>query len=247
MKPWGLGRSWSPVVVRIRVLAGGAIPLAPGITAAFSDIVPTLTPRDPGPRPGWAGPIRKGLGPATIQAILSSPGRNGTITLEDVIAAMTRPIRLYDLNGDGLSADELAIPGQIAAARMRAQSAETFLPFDLNGDQQVTRQEFDIVSKAGQMQPGNLDKMCLPPPTRTATVSSAGTRMTAMRPGYGNTDQFQQKQQRALTLDIDPTPDTNFTLADAKTAADSLMALYDLDHNGVIDPSEIAEARTRPR
>jgi len=59
--------------------------------------------------------------------------------------------------------------------------------------------------------------------------------------------QVQSRRMAAMTLDIDPTPATNFTLADAKVATDKLFAAYDTDKNGIIDQDELAAALRRGR
>jgi len=146
----------SPALAAGDIITLGGPPPSP-------DAVPAATA--PLPPAGALVPGRmQGMDPAAaaLDAIRSSGSYRGpNLTYEDVLAAITRPVRLYDLNGDGLSRDELDIPDEIQAAQIRAQAAMRFLPADLNNDRQVTRAEYDLVAKASpqfQRQPNAFEQ-----------------------------------------------------------------------------------------
>lgn len=196
--------------------------------------------------PSAAPAATRGISAATLQALMTAPGRSGSFTYEDVLAAVTRPIRLYDLNGDGLSADELDLVDQVRAAQMRAQTVQRFLFADLNNDRQVTREEFNAATRVGT------SFRSQPKAFEDADTDGNGIlswdEMTSAPGGMStNYDQMQRQRVMAITLDIDPTPDTNFTIADAKTAADNIMAAFDTNHDGVLDSSEVVLARAAGR
>lgn len=85
-----------------------------------------------------AAPIN---GMAFLQLMSQVSNNDRNPTREEVLAALTKPIRVLDRDRNGLDRDDAGLQERVDAAQMRAQMANLFLPMDLDGDMSVTKDD----------------------------------------------------------------------------------------------------------
>jgi hypothetical protein len=173
-----------------------------------------------------------------LVATIESPA----MSYEEAVAKFARVVRLYDRDGDGLTDAELDVADQIALAAMRASSAAALLPGDLDNNQRITAEEWAIVARAGALgrQGVTFEDLDINRDGELDWAEMSEWRVTPIR-------NLPKQQLRETSLDLDPTPETPFTLADATVLADELFALADLDGDRVIDNGERGSARAALR
>jgi hypothetical protein len=193
-----------------------------------------------GTAPGHAA--APSLSDAQIVAATKAVVPLSNATYEQVLAALTQPIRRLDINGDGLDRNEILAADGIGAALRRSLRVALFLRADFNNDQRVTRAEYDLAIRndasfqgrdasfdaADLNHDGVLDwpEITTSPPTPyPVNLHEASTRYFAQ------------------TLAIDPTPDTPFTIADATTVADGIFARLDTNGDHVLEANELEAVR----
>ena len=178
--------------------------------------------------------------------LLSGTGLGSPATREQVLAAITRPIRLYDIDGNGLTREELDAAGNIAVARQRAERAGRLLVADLNNDQRITREEYMLTARStpslGQTPDTAFDLV----DTNKDGVLDWQEITTLPTPNAPTSMQATVDRWVAVTFGIDPTPTTPFTLDDAAAVTDGLFAAIDTDKDNVLEASEIRAVRTAP-
>lgn len=182
---------------------------------------------------------------ALLTAVLKLQQQRSTSTYEGILAALTQPIRLYDLAGDGLTASDLDVVDQYRATRLRGQRLALFLSRDLNNDRQVSREELDLTARLGLADGSGADLLQLRFDQLDLDHNGilSWDEMSAA-PSIGGGRPSDTTAIRAVTIDADPTPNTPFTIEDAHTIVDQLFAIYDTDKNSVLDPSELRAARS---
>ena len=181
----------------------------------------------------WAGTATAeelGIPLEAMTRILSS-GR-APASYEEIVAQLGRPIRIYDRNGDGLTEAELDLADAVMAANLRTQMVMRFLPADLDDDHQVTREEFDTAVRVGErnMGGGSFEETDL----NTDGVLSWEEMSQLRRPQRNS----QKAELLTTSLEIDPTPETPFELADVTTLVDALFAAADRNGDKLIDATE---------
>lgn len=167
---------------------------------------------------------------------------NRTSSYEEIVAELGRVVRLYDVNGDGVSDEELDVADAQTAARLRAQLAMQFLSADFDNDLRITREEMMALARIGNGDyPGErfeaLDQNAdgVIDWSEISAFAAASERIV------------QKERLRRTSLDIDPTPSTPFTLADATALADQLFAAADVNSDRLIDSGERREATEQLR
>jgi len=181
----------------------------------------------------WAGTATAEelrISPETMALVLNA-GRL-PISYEELGAQLGRPIRIYDRNGDGLTADELDVADAVMAASLRTQMVMRFLPADLDDDLQVTREEFETVRRVGDrgVGDGSFEEADL----NADGIISWEEMSTLRRPARNS----QKAQLLTTSLEIDPTPDTPFVLADVTILVDAVFAVADGNGDRLIDAGE---------
>jgi|GEM_PF-6085030 len=189
------------------------------------------------------------LMPTDIQKLLQLAGMQNGPTYEQVIGAWSRPVRVFDINANGLEPAELAVDGQIQLARIRALRLVSFLSADLNNDQRVTRQEYDIVARASES--GGL-----PMQSRFEDADSNGdgvldwaemSTFPADQAAMLRSSSTSSAQLATILLAADPTPTTPLTLDDVKTQVDQVFGLLDKNGDHVLEADEVAALRPAPQ
>lgn len=156
-----------------------------------------------------------------------------TNSYEGVVAELSKVVRLYDVNGDGVTDDELDVADLHAAAKARAQAAMQFLSADLDNDLQMTRAEREIFARLGN-DALSVEQFDALDHDANGTIDWREVSDQAVARGRI----VQKANLRRVSLDIDPTPGTPFTLADATTLADELFAVADLNDDRLVDGGE---------
>lgn len=163
---------------------------------------------------------------------------------EEVLAKLTKPVRQFDGNADGLDRLDTDRQRQVQAAMQRAQMATTFLPYDLDADMAVSREEIDIVASTGSQ---GL------PPSRNMQVMEQIMARDNDQDGAVTWAEFVLpiSDQASLSpagslLDavgsINPAWSDRFTIEDAGYLTDTIFAALDSNGNSVLDHAEFQTA-----
>jgi Ca2+-binding EF-hand superfamily protein len=187
--------------------------------------------------PGQAG----NQSPNLIDALMRVPSPGISMTYEGVIARLSDPIRINDVDGNGLDSAEIDLISQVRTARERANQLLRFLAFDLNNDRQVSREEVDRVDRTS-IGGGADPRQVLALFDATDINRDQILDWDEMGAPRNNGDTSYERTLQTI-VSFDPTSATPFTLEDAKTLADQLFAKLDADRNGVLDRTELAAGR----
>ena len=165
---------------------------------------------------------------------------SGGITQEEILARLTKPIRQFDRNGDGLDLADAASQARIEEAAMRAAALAPLLTYDLDGDRIVTRAELT-------------ETLAYP----SAFASGGGEQLFTARDANkdGNLsweeltllDERQTERIRRVGVEqflesvsaFAPEYRERFTLDDASALVPVIMPLLDKDGNGIATIEEI--------
>lgn len=168
-----------------------------------------------------------------LEALLRAVPRKAN-SYEDAVAEFSRVVRIYDRNGDGVTDAELDVADQLEAAAIRGQMAMSFLPADLDNDLKVTLEEFETVGRIGTYAGTGLRSF--------AEADLNGDRVLDWNEMTTPPDRGERTSQKARlrsnTLDLDPTPETPYTLADATALADELFSIFDRNNDRLISTEE---------
>lgn len=167
-------------------------------------------------------------------------GGQGT-TEEEILARLTKPIRQYDRNGDGLQAVDAASQARIDSAALRAANVAPLLQFDLDGDQTVTRAELEEVIAYPSVFSGNPrgSKELFDSRDRDKNGTVTWEEMIGLDEGLANRAEEAGIGQFLEAVAIfSPGYRTRFTLDDARTLAPLIMSKLDMDGNGIATVTE---------
>jgi hypothetical protein len=187
---------------------------------------------------------------AIAQASIRGPGG---VIYEDVLASLVRPVRLYDFDRDGLDQADMARAAQVRNARLRSPALAALLAFDLDNNQRVTRDEYEIAGRANPLGrvmglvmggPNADDPFVLRDEDGDDVLSWA--EMSKLR-SAAESRPDPIYDVASFLLDLDPSPNDSFSLADARAVADAAFAKIDENRNGAIEQTELTNVTARAR
>jgi len=182
-----------------------------------------------------------------LAAIAQSAIRPNGAVFEEVLAAVARSVRTYDLAKDGLDEADLARARQTRDARLRGPVLGALLASDLDGNQRVTREEYEIAGRSSPVRalmglnfvanPLLQDPFDLRDDNRDEVLT--WDEMSKIRPQdvRGSDPTFEIV---AFLLEVDPTPDERFTVSDARSLAEIAFSRLDQNGDGTLAPDEVS-------
>ena len=173
-------------------------------------------------------------------ALLKSdlPLRSGTPTREELVSVLTRPIRQLDVDGNGLDRDDATAQVKAIQSQVRAQVLASFLPFDLDGDLQVTELEMERVSRISGRTV--VEQLFTRHDTDADGVLTLQEMMTLPPTGPGSGYGASEGERLLNAVALFKTEwGSRFTLEDANTLTDMIFDSLDADGNGIIDTLEL--------
>lgn len=175
-------------------------------------------------------------------------GGQGT-TEEEILSRLTKPIRQYDRNGDGLDALDAASQARIDNAALQATNVAPLLQFDLDGDRTVTRAELDeVIAYPSIFGGGSGGVELFDARDRNKDGSVSWEELMLLDDRLAGRAQQAGVGQFLESLAIfAPQYRARFTLDDARTLAPLIMSRLDTDGNGIATITEIRERRSAAR
>ena len=164
--------------------------------------------------------------------------------IEAAISSAVRPIRLYDIDGDGLDQADLENVMNAARARVTAVRIQQWMPYDLNGDSKITRKEVEILERLQSERGSNrghaseFDKADIDGDgtiTLDELRSVDGGEFRAHMHAFGNVD-------TGGAMGLDANGDGKVTIEEATEAVKATFARFDTNGDGYIDAKEMSAA-----
>jgi hypothetical protein len=165
---------------------------------------------------------------------------SGGITQEEILARLTKPIRQFDRNGDGLDLADAASQMRIEEAAMRAAALAPLLTYDLDGDRIVTRAELaeTLAYPSAFASGGGEQLFAARDADKDGTLSWEELTLLDER----QTDRIRRMGVEQFLESVSafaPEYRGRFTLDDASALVPVIMPLLDKDGNGIATPEEI--------
>lgn len=167
--------------------------------------------------------------------------------IEAAISSAVRPIRLYDIGGDGLDQADLDNVMNAARARVTAARIQQWMPYDLNGDGKITRKEVEITerlqnsggrgsngaSRVNGFEQADIDGDGVITLEELRTVEGGEHR--AHMHAFGNLD-------TGGVMGLDANGNGKVTIEEATEAVKATFARFDTNGDGYIDAKEMSAA-----
>lgn len=175
-------------------------------------------------------------------------GGQGT-TEEEILSRLTKPIRQYDRNGDGLDVLDAASQARIDTAALQATNVGPLLQFDLDGDRTITRAELDeVIAYPSIFGGGSGGEELFDARDGNNDGSVSWEELVLLDERLAGRAQQAGVGQFLESLAIfAPEYRARFTLDDARTLAPLIMSRLDTDGNGIATITEIRELRRGAR
>lgn len=165
--------------------------------------------------------------------------------LEAAISQAVQPIRLYDLDGDGLDQNDIDAVVNFGKAQAAAMRMQQWMPYDLNLDGKITRKEVEIADRIQNSGRGNngerSDNFARTDLNQDGVITwdelvNVPANVSA---NYVPNNRF---RNFGAILAFDQNGDGKVTVEEATSIIKSAFAKFDQNGNGVIDGDEMLKA-----
>lgn len=169
--------------------------------------------------------------------------------IEAAVSAAVRPIRFYDIDGDGLDQADLDNVTNAARAQVAAMRMQQWARYDLNGDGKITRKEVEIIERLqnsnsgrGSNGEGNRNGFDRADIDGDDVITMDELRAVDGSELHGHMNSFGGSANIGGVMDLDKDKDGKVTVDEATEAVKTTFARFDTNGDGVIDTKEIAAA-----